>query len=104
MENLRSELPAVTMFLKFLLLPVVIVVLHLLQLQLSLEEVQFRAAEMEQEMSSLQRERDGAQKAALFLQSSLDQLTQVRTGVAQDHKCIFYFTSCMKPTHEKKAQ
>lgn len=34
--------------------------------------------EMEPELSSLQRQRDEAQEAALRLQSSVDQLTQVR--------------------------
>lgn len=48
-----------------------------LQLQSSVEEAQSRVFEMEQELSSLQRERDEAQKAALLLQSSVDQLTQV---------------------------
>lgn len=58
------------------------IIFRLLQLQLSLEEVQPRVAEMEQELSSLQRERDEAQRTALLLQNSLDQLTQVRTLVA----------------------
>lgn len=58
------------------------IIFYLLQLQLSLEEVQPRVAEMEQELSSLQRERDEAQRTALLLQNSLDQLTQVRTLVA----------------------
>lgn len=52
-----------------------------LQLQLSVEEAQSRVFEMEQELSLLQRERDEAQKAAVQLQSSVDQLTQVRTCV-----------------------
>lgn len=58
------------------------IIFYLLQLQLSLEEVQPRVAEMEQELTSLQRERDEAQRTALLLQNSLDQLTQVRTFVA----------------------
>lgn len=44
-----------------------------------MEEAQSRLLEMEQELSLLQRERDEAQKAAVLLQSSVDQLTQVRT-------------------------
>ncbi|XP_031153874.1 coiled-coil domain-containing protein 18 isoform X2 [Sander lucioperca] len=47
-------------------------------LQLSLEEAQSRVLQMEQELSSLRRERDEAQEAALLLQSSVDQLTQQR--------------------------
>ncbi|KAA8587730.1 hypothetical protein FQN60_016592 [Etheostoma spectabile] len=46
-------------------------------LQLSLEEAQARVLQMEQELSSLRRERDEAQEAALLLQGSVDQLTQV---------------------------
>lgn len=52
-----------------------------LQLQLSVEEAQSQVFEMEQELSLLQRERDEAQKAAVQLQSNVDQLTQVRTCV-----------------------
>lgn len=52
-----------------------------LQLQLSVEEAQSRVLQMEQELSLLQRERDEAQKAAVQLQSNVDQLTQVRTCV-----------------------
>lgn len=53
--------------------------LCLMQLQLSVEEAQSRALEMEQELSVLHNERDEAQKAALLLQNSLDQLTKVST-------------------------
>lgn len=44
-----------------------------------MEEAQSRLLEMEQELSLLQRERDEAQRAAVLLQGSVDQLTQVRT-------------------------
>lgn len=61
-----------------------------LQLQLSVEEAQSRVLEMEQELNSLQRERDDTQRAALLLQSSVDQLTQVRTLLTVGpHQCIF---------------
>lgn len=46
-----------------------------LQLQLSLEELQSRLLEMEQDLGSLQRERDEAQRDALRLQD----IAQVRT-------------------------
>lgn len=46
-----------------------------------MEEAQSRLLEMEQELSLLQRERDEALRAAVLLQSSVDQLTQVRTRV-----------------------
>ncbi|KAM9719760.1 coiled-coil domain-containing protein 18 isoform 1-T1 [Menidia menidia] len=45
-------------------------------LQLSMKEAQSRLSEMEEELGSLHRERDEAQRAALALQSSLEQLTQ----------------------------
>lgn len=63
------------------MLPVVSTVTFSLQLQLSVEEAQSRVFEMEQELGLLQRERDEAQKAAVQLQSNVDQLTQVRTCV-----------------------
>lgn len=49
-----------------------------LQLQLSLDEAQSRLLEMERELKLLHQERDEAQNAAALLQSSVDQLTQVR--------------------------
>lgn len=49
-----------------------------LQLQLSLDEAQSRLLEMERELNLLRQERDEAQNAAALLQSSVDQLTQVR--------------------------
>lgn len=49
-----------------------------LQLQLSLDEAQSRLFEMERELNLLHKERDEAQNAAALLQSSVDQLTQVR--------------------------
>lgn len=57
------------------------------QLQLSVEEAQSQLLEMEQELRSLQKERDEAQKAALLLQNSMDQLTQV------SHLLLHYFRS-----------
>lgn len=47
-----------------------------LQLQLSVDEAHSRLFEAKQELTSLQRERDGAQ-------ASVEQLTQVRTPVEQ---------------------
>uniref|UniRef100_A0A3Q4M603 Coiled-coil domain containing 18 n=1 Tax=Neolamprologus brichardi TaxID=32507 RepID=A0A3Q4M603_NEOBR len=57
-----------------------------IQMVLSLEEVQPRVAEMEQELSSLQRERDEAQRTALLLQNSLDQLTQLQSSLSACRK------------------
>lgn len=54
-------------------------IFSLLQLQQTVEEAQSRMSAMEQELSTLRRERDEAQDAALLLQSSIDQLAQVRT-------------------------
>lgn len=71
-------------------------IFSLLQLQLSIEEAQSRALEMEQELCSLMRERDEAQKAALLLQTTVEQLTQVRTLPMYDHKCIFSLTHQVK--------
>ncbi|XP_069568595.1 coiled-coil domain-containing protein 18 isoform X1 [Brachyistius frenatus] len=51
--------------------------LHRIELlQLSMEEAQSRVVHIDQELSSVQMERDVAQKAAHLLQSSLDHLTQ----------------------------
>lgn len=49
-----------------------------LQLQLSLDEAQRRLLEMERELNLLHQERNEAQNVAARLQSSVDQLTQVR--------------------------
>lgn len=49
-----------------------------LQLQLSVEEAQSQVLQMEQVLSTLQTERDEAQRAAAVLQNSVDQLTQVK--------------------------
>lgn len=50
-----------------------------MQLQLSVEEAQSQVLEMELVLSTLQKERDEAQRAAALLQNSVDQLTQVKT-------------------------
>lgn len=52
------------------------------QLQLSVEKAQSQVLQMEQELSTLQTERDEAQRAAALLQNSVDQLTQVKTPLS----------------------
>lgn len=59
-----------------------------LQLQLSVEEAQSQMLQMEQVLSTLQTERDEAQKAAALLQTSVDQLTQVKTPQSPRLKSI----------------
>ncbi|GLD51194.1 coiled-coil domain-containing protein 18 isoform X1, partial [Lates japonicus] len=52
-------------------------------LQLSVEEFQSRVLEIGQELCLLQRERDEAQKAALMLQTTVEQLTQEKQTEAR---------------------
>lgn len=56
-----------------------VTVVSSMQLQLSVEEAQSQVLEMELVLSTLQTERDEAQRAAALLQNSVDQLTQVKT-------------------------
>lgn len=53
-------------------------VVFVVQLHLSVTEAQSAALQMQQELISLEKERDAAQKTTVQLQVCLDQLTQVR--------------------------
>lgn len=59
-----------------------VTVVSSMQLQLSVEEAQSQVLQMEQVLSTLQTERDEAERAAALLQNSVDQLTQVKTPLS----------------------